>query len=132
MRRLKALSVGGVLLLLCGGASSPDARAPQVPSCATRSDVLGLSRVVEVDANGGPIFGRGALGGYDFLAKGEIVLIFEDDPSTSCRKSTRDGLLRTSRGQGFAAGCRLSVDRPNQGVSAKRSDVCLNTPPKAS
>ncbi len=78
MRRIDALIVGCVCLSLCGG---PHARAaPPVEACATRDDVLGLSRMVEVDASGGPLFGRVANGGYDFLADGEVVLTFDDGP----------------------------------------------------
>lgn len=51
-----------------------------VDACATRSDVLGLSRVVEVDTKGGPLFGRAADGGFEFLSDGEVVLTFDDGP----------------------------------------------------
>ena len=54
--------------------------APQVEPCATGANVLGLSRIVEIDTSGGPIFGRGS---NDFLADGEIVLTFDDGPSRS-------------------------------------------------
>ncbi|MFA5901913.1 MAG: polysaccharide deacetylase family protein [Hyphomicrobium sp.] len=80
MRRFSALCIGGFLLALCGGANTSHARDPQVETCATRSDVLGLSRIVEVDTAKGPIFGRGAHGGFDVLAEGEVVLTFDDGP----------------------------------------------------
>lgn len=81
MRRVGSACVGGLLLLLCGSVLGPDARsAPQVEACATRNDVLGLSRIVEVDATGGPLFGSTLPSGYDFLARGEIVLTFDDGP----------------------------------------------------
>ena len=54
-----------------------------VDACATRTDVLGLSRVVEVDATTGPLFGRAPAGGYDFLADGEVILTFDDGPLRS-------------------------------------------------
>ncbi|MEI9901757.1 MAG: polysaccharide deacetylase family protein [Hyphomicrobium sp.] len=78
MRRLSTLCVRGLLLLLCGGALQLNARAAsQVDACATRGDVIGLSRIVEVDTAGGPLFGRGS---NEFLADGEIVLTFDDGP----------------------------------------------------
>jgi len=78
--RNAAFVVGGAgLLLLAGGASA--AAGPAVDACATRDDVLGLSRIVEVDTAKGPMFGGTAFGEYDFLRDGEIVLTFDDGPS---------------------------------------------------
>jgi peptidoglycan-N-acetylglucosamine deacetylase len=78
MQQLKAMWFVGFFLLLCGGLSTLAVKAaPQVDSCATRDDVLGLSRMVEVDTSGGPLFGRGS---NEFLADGEIVLTFDDGP----------------------------------------------------
>jgi peptidoglycan/xylan/chitin deacetylase (PgdA/CDA1 family) len=64
----------------------PADSAPPVEPCATRSDVLGLSRVVEVDTETGPQFGRTPAGAFDILADGEVVLTFDDGPS---RPNTR-------------------------------------------
>jgi peptidoglycan/xylan/chitin deacetylase (PgdA/CDA1 family) len=82
MRRVVALSIAWASLLLGGGAllASAAQSAPPVEACATRPDVLGLSRIVEIDTSGGPLFGRVASGGYDFLKDGEIVLTFDDGP----------------------------------------------------
>ena len=83
MRRVGALMVACACLPLGGGtmhALAAPSTAPQVEACATHKDVLGLSRIVEVDATGGPLFGRVAHGGYDFLKDGEIVLTFDDGP----------------------------------------------------
>lgn len=89
-RRLKALCIGGLLLLTCGGAMALDA-APPVDACATRSDVLGLSRIVEIDTNHGPLFGRGS---HDFLADGEIVLTFDDGPLKPYTRAVLKALAR--------------------------------------
>lgn len=71
----------GVCLLLGGGPVAPRALAETtVDACATHGDLLGLSRIVEIDTTGGPHFGRVAQGGFDFLADGEIVLTFDDGP----------------------------------------------------
>ena len=53
--------------------------APIVDGCATKPGVLGLSRVVEIDTTGGPVFG-GSHKGNNFLKAGEIVLTFDDGP----------------------------------------------------
>lgn len=67
--------------LLGGGPTASGAHAvPPVEACATRGDLLGLSRIVEVDTQSGPVFGRVGDGGYDFLADGEVVLTFDDGP----------------------------------------------------
>ncbi len=58
--------------------AAPD--TPAVAACATNDKVLGLSRMVEVDTAGGPLFGRVNSGGYDFLHDGEVVLTFDDGP----------------------------------------------------
>ena len=78
MRRIEALVVGCVGLSLCGGL--PAHAAPPVEACATNGDGIGMSRIVEVDTRGAPLFGRVASGGYDFLADGEVVLTFDDGP----------------------------------------------------
>jgi peptidoglycan-N-acetylglucosamine deacetylase len=83
MRWTKALVVGVACLLACGAASARAQSPPVVDACATRSDILGLSRVVEVDTSKGPMFGRAPKGEYDFLADREVVLTFDDGPSRS-------------------------------------------------
>jgi peptidoglycan/xylan/chitin deacetylase (PgdA/CDA1 family) len=80
MRRIKALVVAVACLLACGTGLARAQSAAAVDACATRSDVLGLSRVVEVDTAQGPMFGRSPAGEYNFLADGEVVLTFDDGP----------------------------------------------------
>lgn len=48
--------------------------------CAGRRDVLGVSRVVEIDTAGGPLFGQQQYKDNDFLEDGEVVLTFDDGP----------------------------------------------------
>jgi peptidoglycan/xylan/chitin deacetylase (PgdA/CDA1 family) len=78
MWRRGALFVGIACALLGGGLLASAIAGSPVDACATRPNLLGLSRVVEVDTSGGPLFARG--GGYDFLADGEVVLTFDDGP----------------------------------------------------
>ena len=49
-------------------------------SCSGNPNALGVSRVVEVDATGGPGFGSEHFKGMDFLRPGEVVLTFDDGP----------------------------------------------------
>jgi peptidoglycan/xylan/chitin deacetylase (PgdA/CDA1 family) len=49
-------------------------------SCSGNPNALGVSRVVEVDATGGPGFGAEHFKGMDFLRPGEVVLTFDDGP----------------------------------------------------
>ncbi len=51
-----------------------------VPSCALSPDTLGVSRVVEIDAEGGPQLGGSHGGRVDFLEPGEVLLTFDDGP----------------------------------------------------
>lgn len=79
---MKASAIGAAIaaLLLCGGMWRESAAAPVVDACATSDEVLGLSRIVEVDAAAGPQFGRTPLAEFNFLQDGEIILSFDDGP----------------------------------------------------
>lgn len=102
MRRIEALVVGVACLLACGvplaRAQSPEnvsteSMAPvSVEACATRNDILGLSRIVEVDAAEGPMFGHSPASEYDFLADGEVVLTFDDGPSRANTQAVLEAL----------------------------------------
>lgn len=50
-----------------------------VDACAAKPGVLGLSRVVEIDTTGGPVFG-GSHKANNFLQAGEVILTFDDGP----------------------------------------------------
>ncbi len=49
------------------------------PACAARDDLLGISRIVEIDASAGPHFGD-QYKEVPFLEDGEVVLTFDDGP----------------------------------------------------
>lgn len=49
------------------------------PRCALRTDLLGISRIVEIDTGTGPKFGA-QHPAQEFLNDGEIVLTFDDGP----------------------------------------------------
>ena len=76
----KALTLLFALSALAAVVSSDMPMAAQlVDACATKPEVLGLSRVVEIDTTGGPVFG-GSHKANNFLRAGEIVLTFDDGP----------------------------------------------------
>jgi len=89
MRRNGALVGGAACLLLSGGLATA---GPAVDACATRGDVLGLSRIVEVDTAKGPQFGKTSSGEFDFLNDGEIVLTFDDGPSRHTTRAVLEAL----------------------------------------
>jgi len=54
--------------------------APVAEKACANSDALGVSRVVEIDATGGPGFGFEHFKQFDFLTDKEVVLTFDDGP----------------------------------------------------
>ncbi len=58
---------------------APPAPLVQKSACAN-PDALGVSRVVEIDATGGPGFGFEHFKQFDFLTDKEVVLTFDDGP----------------------------------------------------
>lgn len=88
-----AVSLAAIGLTILGHASgsamaqSPGAigqtkgdAGPRADKCAGRTDVLGVSRVVEISTANGQLFGQQQYGDNDFLKDGEIVLTFDDGP----------------------------------------------------
>ncbi|CAN1722256.1 peptidoglycan-N-acetylglucosamine deacetylase [Hyphomicrobium sp. 1Nfss2.1] len=118
MRWLSTLCLGSLCLLSCGDISKPRAQeapphpATQVADCATRADVLGLSRIVEVDTSEGPLFGRGRKGGFDFLKDGEIVLTFDDGPSRSHTRNILKALAQHCTKATFFMVGRMAASDP--------------------
>ncbi|HEX3504098.1 MAG TPA: polysaccharide deacetylase family protein [Xanthobacteraceae bacterium] len=60
------------------GNVAPAAACPAKSNAS--GNVLGVSRVVEIDTAGGPGFGSEQFKAYDFLQPGEVVLTFDDGP----------------------------------------------------
>jgi peptidoglycan/xylan/chitin deacetylase (PgdA/CDA1 family) len=89
--------------------------APAVPlpdSCIGRADVLGISRIVEIDTAGGPRFGHGQYKDIDFLEDGEIVLTFDDGPIRRYTMPILDTLdAQCTRATFFSVG-RMAVADP--------------------
>lgn len=81
MRRALAAVAGMMLFALASGLLAQSALADSgVDACATRADMLGLSRVIEVDAARGPMFGPSPPGAFDILRDREVILTFDDGP----------------------------------------------------
>jgi peptidoglycan-N-acetylglucosamine deacetylase len=59
---------------------APAAPLPQPKQACANPDALGVSRVVEIDTNGGPGFGFEHFKQLDFLTDKEVVLTFDDGP----------------------------------------------------
>jgi len=66
--------------------------APQRTKCQPGPNALGVSRVIEVDATGGPRFGRLQYRDHDFLQEGEVVLTFDDGPHPTFTPTILDAL----------------------------------------
>ena len=78
----------GALLFACNAAAADPS------DCAHPDKALGVSRVVEIDTAGGPIFGSITKRDreQDFLAPGEVVLTFDDGPVPWVTKPILDAL----------------------------------------
>lgn len=61
--------------------TSPAATGGEPPSCAERTDALGVARVAEIDTTGGPRFGVPGPEPFPLLADKEVVLTFDDGPT---------------------------------------------------
>ncbi len=75
-------------------ATADRALAKKVRSCDTPGAGLGVSRIIEVDASNGPLYG--AISKYkkedDILRRNEVVLTFDDGPISWVTKSILDTL----------------------------------------
>lgn len=75
---VKKLLLLALLPLLSAGLAHADDNAA---ACPAGADALGVSRVVEIDTNGGPTFGdQYPPRPEPLLQKGEVVLTFDDGP----------------------------------------------------
>jgi peptidoglycan-N-acetylglucosamine deacetylase len=59
---------------------APSAAAPRAAACQDPARSLGVARIVEIDTSSGPRLGHQQYKDIDFLAKGEVVLTFDDGP----------------------------------------------------
>jgi peptidoglycan/xylan/chitin deacetylase (PgdA/CDA1 family) len=84
--------------------ATPLAPAPAAPKLAptvcVNPNAMGVARVVEIDATGGPGFGFQHFKSYDFLNDHEVVLTFDDGPwlghTPAVLKALADQCLRAT------------------------------------
>jgi peptidoglycan/xylan/chitin deacetylase (PgdA/CDA1 family) len=81
-----AVGVLGVSPLAAQQGTGSQAKCPLGPNA------LGVSRTVEIDATGGPRFGRLQYREHDFLQDGEVVLTFDDGPHPTFTPMILDAL----------------------------------------
>ena len=74
MRKIGVAATIGVLVAFASGAAAGE--------CSDPEKALGISRVIEIDTSGGPIFGSATRREKEprFLAENEVVLTFDDGP----------------------------------------------------
>ena len=105
-------AVTAAALTVALGGDLARAQAPtQASACLGRSDVLGMSRVVEIDTSDGPRFGEQ----YEeniFLEEGEVVLTFDDGPMRRFTKPILDILDRHCVKATFFAVGRMAAADP--------------------
>ena len=71
---------GGATVAAAATASAQPPPAAQKVAACDKPGGMGLARVVEIDATGGPGFGFEHFKQYDFLRDKEVVLTFDDGP----------------------------------------------------
>ena len=92
-------------------APQPGARAPASDRCADKSRVLGVSRVVDIDATGGPRFGHQQYKEQELLAEGEVVLTFDDGPLRHHTQAVVDALeAQCTKATFFMVGSQALAD----------------------
>ncbi len=69
-----------VALLAAALAAPVTLAAPASADCPGNPKALGVSRIVEIDTQGGPGFGFEHFKDHDFLKEKEVVLTFDDGP----------------------------------------------------
>lgn len=91
MRHVRALTLlTGIFALAAAAPGGGETRAV-VDACATRGDLLGVSRIVEIDTDLAPKFGT-QYADASFLEDGEIVLTFDDGPLRPYTRRVLDAL----------------------------------------
>lgn len=127
------VAAAGLTALTAAGAAPAGAQAisaatdashvsvPLPAGCENRSDVIGLSRVVEIDTSAGPHFGESQYKGTSFLADGEVVLTFDDGPMRRYTLPILDALdAHCTRATFFAVGRMALADPETLQETARR------------
>ena len=92
-------------------ADGPVPARGRAPACAARDDLLGISRIVEIDTAAGPHFGD-QYKDVDFLEDGEVVLTFDDGPMRRYTMPILDALdAQCTKATFFSVG-RMAIADP--------------------
>lgn len=95
-------------------------------ACASKTDVLGVSRVVEIDTTGGPRFGE-QYKDVDPLADKEVVLTFDDGPARRYTLPVLDALdAECTKATFFAVG-RMALADPEMLKETARRGHTIGT-----
>jgi peptidoglycan-N-acetylglucosamine deacetylase len=86
--------------------------AQQLPACASDPDKLGVSRIVEIDAAGGPRFGHLQYKDQDPLADKEVVLTFDDGPARRFTQPILDAMTEECTLSTFFMVGRMALSDP--------------------
>src|SRR5688572_14697674 len=90
---IAVIAIGAIAggILAASPIAAQQGSGPQA-KCQPGPNALGVSRTVEIDATGGPRFGRMQYRDHDFLQDGEVVLTFDDGPHPSFTPMILDAL----------------------------------------
>lgn len=107
MASLPAASAAAVVLAML-------VAAPAFAACPTPDTDLGVARIVEIDASGGPIFGALTSQAREtrFLRPKEVVLTFDDGPIPGVTRSILDTLDRFCTKATFFSVGRMALAYP--------------------
>lgn len=94
--------------------AAANATAAHAAECANPGKALGVSRVIEIDTSGGPIFGSITHREKEpeFLADGEVVLTFDDGPVPWVTKPILDALDDYCTKATFFAVGEMAISHP--------------------
>lgn len=121
------LALGCIGLFL--SAASGQAEAKKKQSCDTPGAGLGVSRIIEIDASNGPLYG--SISKYkkedDILERKEVVLTFDDGPMSWVTKSILDTLDRFCTKATFFSVGRMALAYPDSVKDILRRGHTLGT-----
>ncbi|MEZ5909073.1 MAG: polysaccharide deacetylase family protein [Hyphomicrobiaceae bacterium] len=81
-------------------------------SCPGNPGAVGVSRIVRIDATGGPRFGHLQYRDHDFLTRGEVVLTFDDGPAPGITDVILKALERHCTKATFFVVGRMAISHP--------------------
>lgn len=109
---MRKVIVAIAVVCLSWPAAALEAKGSPDVACSERPEILGVSRIVEIDTTGGPLLGQQQYDEFDFLDDGEVVLTFDDGPLRRYTQPVLDALdAHCTRATFFVVG-RMAVADP--------------------